>query len=210
MDAAKWVAKAVGKDVTRAVLLVSWRQDKIRWATDGHRLHLAPDPDQPPGVTMEPPDAVSGVTPAPYRRVIPDGAGVRLGPAGTKALRRLVKQADDAGPKRQRREVVLVTASEPARLIVVARKPNPDEKVIDIGRTVAMIDGEIIGSVALESGECWAKIGLRVCLNVGFLIEAMAGTGAIRILISGDARGLDPIKISHDDGRIAIVMPMRM
>ncbi len=211
INPAKWVAKAVSQDETRESLCVVWRQDKIRWATDGHRLHLAPEPDQHimggESYCSEPPSAAY---PAPYRQAIPDEDGVRLDLAATRILRKLVAMADAAGPKRQRREVVLVTATEPARLIVIARKESTDPVEIAVAKKLkktTTMDGAIMGAVPLADGEFWSKAGTRVCLNVAYLIDALAGTGAARILL-GD--GTSPVKITHDDGRIAVIMPMLM
>lgn len=220
-----WVTLAQGKDKTRPTLFGVWLERGRQFATDGHRLHVLPDPTltAPLPVLVTPTGTdvseFGPLAPPEIDNMIPQGKGVSIdGKALRKAIRAAVKAYDRDGHRKP------IVAFEPVHNALVVRamvagKPILSSKDGSIPKKRAdrIYGADVLGD---QTGDL-AAYGLKRYPNsktdtslpdhVGFnglyLLDALGSRpGEIKWF---HADLMCPLKITHADGRIAVVMPVR-
>ena len=172
-------------------------------ATDGHRMHLAPDPAQKDYAPNCP----------PVLQVIPKGSGVSIdGKALKKALALAVKGFDRDGhraplvvfePRENALQVRPVTAG--AVLLVDGVKPKKRSDRCYLPNVVGDVSADLAAYGMVVSRFSRDR---QTQFNGQYLLDALGkDPGEIR-WYQEDATS--PLKITHADGRIAVVMPVRL
>lgn len=197
--ATAWIEKAKSNDKTRINLTKTFAVPGFIAATDGHRAHLMPDAAQK-YYTPNVPQVLE---------VIPEGEGVVIdGKVLKKAIQIAVKMYEKQGrsgvpvrfmPYPNALQVIGFTAGKIIKIDgKVPRKLSDRAYENDIPGWNTMISAGDLARYPRKADDCAEFNGL-------YLLDALgARLGDIR-WFHADPRS--PLKITHADGRIAIVMP---
>jgi DNA polymerase III sliding clamp (beta) subunit (PCNA family) len=217
-----WVLPAVSRDATRPNLIVVMFDEDRVVASDGHRLHMT---------------SLVGLRSAPV--TLPGSAAAVLAETSGNdpiALERSGKHLRFRGDDWQLITREADTQFPPYKRTIPSREAATCEVQIDAAVAVAAlrtlsrpssscsqgVQMRVNGQLVLERHDDAARVGratvplmrsthrgddLVVGICARYLAEALAGGGVQCLRFGGP---LEPVVVDHDDGCIAVVMPMRL
>lgn len=206
----RWVRLAVSPDETRTSIARVWIEGGRRFATDGHRLHVALDTES---TRRAEPPAADDCVPPPIEQVIPqDGAMYNV---NAQSLARALEEAYklDLGDK----------AMRAVGLRRILRHYNrPETAALEVVLTPQAYAAH---GAAIKMRVRWASDGgidlggtvvddVFYC-NGRYLVEALKyaprGESTVTLRWPDFTRkhaAFGPLKVTHTDGRVAVIMPV--